>query len=681
MKTSTGSPLILGAEIVKNGVNFAIFSRHALSASLLFFKDSRDRVPYLEIPLDPTINKTGNVWYIFVEDAGQGDLYAWRFDGPHRINKGHRFNPEWILLDPYAKAITDIGGVPKGIVVSDEFDWQGTSKSKIPWKETVIYETHVRGLTIHRSSESRFPGAYKGAVEKIPYFKELGVTSVEFLPIHEFNHLEKPHKNPVTGEIMGNYWGYSTIGFFAPKGSYSSSGDNGGQVDEFREMVREFHKVGIEVILDVVYNHTAEMDRRGPVYNFRGIDNKSYYILQKDKRHYVNLSGCGNSFQCNGAAGRRLILDSLKYWYIIMGVDGFRFDLAAMFYRDKTGDWRSEPTIIRDIRDDPVLADAKLIAEPWDAAGGYNPGQFGDNSWHGWNDKFRDDVRKFWNGIKGSTGAFASRLAGSEDIFHAKESPLNSINYCTAHDGFTLKDLVSYRKKHNHQNGHNNRDGASENWSINFGCEGESDDPHIVSQRLIQAKNFILTLFLSQGVPMINGGDEFLRTQQGNNNNYRQNNETTWFNWNLLKNNREFIRFVKEVINFRSRHAALRRAAFFTGKTDANSKYPDIAWYDENCRIPDWNRKTNRLVCLINGDTEKCNDDDILILFNAEPRGKKFKLPSSCNGSAWRLVINTASEHPGDIVTSPEVSEIDNRQKFYTTARSTVVFLADRKRK
>ena len=675
---SHGSPLHLGAELLNGGVNFAIFSKNAHSVSLLLFKNAEDKFPETEIPFDPAANKTGNTWHIFVENLRQGDFYAYRIDGPHNVNGGHRFKKKNVLLDPYAKAITDIGGVPKGVIVPDDFDWQGISKPGIPWCDTIIYETHLRGLTVDRTSRCNDPGTYKGAIEKIPYLKELGITTVEFLPVHEFNHLEKPHKNPVTGERMGNYWGYSTVGFFAPKGSYSSSGNAGGQVDEFRRMVREFHRAGIEVILDVVYNHTAEMNYRGPVYNFRGIDNKSYYILQRDKRRYINLSGCGNSFYCNGSAGRRLILDSLRYWYVIMGVDGFRFDLATMFYRDEKGDWCDNSPIIRDIRDDNILSDAKLISEPWDAGGGYNPGAFGDASWCDWNDKFRDDTRKFWSRKRGATGNFASRLAGSQDMFYKKSSPLNSINFITAHDGFTLNDVVSYKKKHNHENGHSSKDGASENWSMNFGHEGETGDPKIAVKRLRQAKNFILTLFLSQGVPMLLGGDEFLRTQKGNNNAYRLDNEISWYNWNFMNKNAEFHRFVKEVIKFRKAHPVLRRDEFFAGKAESKNRYPDISWYNENCSAPAWNGNSNRLSCRLNGRSDDYHDDDLLLLFNAEPRKRVFMIPPSCNGNSWSLMVDTAAESPFDIIESSDSRALDDQKQIMLKSGSAVVLKADR---
>ncbi|MBC8279009.1 MAG: glycogen-debranching protein, partial [FCB group bacterium] len=570
----------MGARVNGGGVNFALYSKHASAVTLALFDSPADTEPCFEFALDHESNRTGEIWHVFVEGLTAGQLYGFRVNGPRGVDHGHRFKPDRILLDPYARAVADLHGLPKSVVVSDHFDWQGVPKPKIPYGDTVIYETHVKGLTIHPSAGVQNPGTYRGVIEKIPYFKDLGITALELLPVHEFNHQERPRKNPLNGDTLGNYWGYSTIAFFAPKGSYSTSGDCGRQVDEFREMVRELHRAGIEIILDVVFNHTAELNHRGPLYNFRGIDNRSYYLLQKNKMRYLNLTGCGNTFYCNQAASATLIVDCLKYWYSEMGVDGFRFDLATVFNRDRYGDWWEKSPLLEWINNEPSLAGAKLISEPWDASGGYAVGKFGGGKWCDWNDKFRDEVRSFWRGDKGMTGKFATRLSGSQDLFHTKNSPARSINFITCHDGFTLRDLVSYKKKHNRGNGDNNRDGASQNYSMNFGHEGDTPDAKINRKRIRQAKNLIAALFLSQGVPMLLGGDEFFRTQQGSNNAYCQDNEVSWYDWELLKENEELYRFVRGMIRFRREHPSLRRPCFFAGGRGRKNLPPDISWYN-----------------------------------------------------------------------------------------------------
>ena len=678
LNTSAGSPFCLGAQIVEKGVNFALFSRHADQVKLALFEHSRAAQPSIEIELDPRINRTGDIWHIAVEGIGAGMFYGFKVSGAHNPREGLRFYPRKVLLDPYTRAVTDIGGVPKGVVVNGDFDWDGTLHPRTPLKDTVIYETHVKGFTCHPSSGVEYPGAYRGVIEKIPYLKELGITAVEFLPLQEFNHRENIRINPETGVPIGNYWGYSPIAFFAPKGSYSASGDTGEQVVEFKEMVRELHRAGIEVILDVVFNHTAEMNYRGSLYSFRGLDNPAYYILRKDKRQYRNLTGCGNTVNCNHPAVTDMIIDCLRYWVSEMRVDGFRFDLATIFHRSPDGEWLENPPVIDRITNDPVLAEAKLISEPWDPRWGYRVGNFGGARWCDWNDRCRDDVRRFWRGDRSTVGAFATRIAGSSDLFRSKGSPLNSINFVTCHDGFTLWDLNCYEKKRNRGNGHNNRDGASHNFGFNFGVEGETDNETVNELRIRQAKNFFATLMLSQGVPMILGGDEFLRTQRGNNNAYCQDNDIAWYNWDLLKENAEFNRFCRMMIAFRTKHPALRRAGFFKGEESGAEINPDIRWYSFEGAPADWKPDNRRLACLIKGNEKAAEqiDNDIFIAFNSADSPIEVRIPHLPPEFRWYRAVDTGNTHPDDIYpvgSEPSVSET-GRERM--ELRSLLVLIA-----
>lgn len=680
MKASAGTAKPMGARLLEGGVNFALYSRNASSVRLVLFNRKDDEYPTTEIELNPPINRSGDIWHIFAEGLNKGQFYGWRVDGPRTTERHHCFNPRLTLLDPYARAVTDLQGTPKCVVIEDDFDWQGVPKPNIPWKDTVIYETHVRGLTAHPSSGVKHPGTFLGVIEKIPHLKDLGITAVEFMPLQEFNHHENLRLNPLTGEAVGNYWGYSSAAFFAPNGRYSSSGDCGEQVGEFREMVRQLHLAGIEVILDMVFNHTAESGNQGSVYSFKGIDNSSYYLLERDSCRYMNLTGCGNTFFCNNPPVSDFIIDCLRYWVSEMGVDGFRFDLATIFNRDQNGDWWEDPPILQRINDDPVLRNVKLISEPWDAAGGHRMGRFGGSNWGDWNDRFRDDVRRFWRGDKDSVGDFASRLAGSEDYFGSKGSPLRSVNYVTCHDGFTLNDLVSYRKKHNLANGHGGQDGASENLSSNFGVEGETGDLKITAKRIRQVKNFLATLFLSQGVPMLLGGDEFQRTQQGNNNPYCQDNEISWYNWDFVEKHREIYRFCRELIRFRKNHPALRRSKFFTDGKLNKSRTPDIGWLSENGEPQDWKAENRRLACFINGNRDdtgsNMDEADLYFMFNSTSTKCVFKISPLLHGKRWRIAIDTGAESPGDIFPTGEEPLVNDTGRYRLKPLSTAVLIA-----
>jgi glycogen operon protein len=708
-KTYPGKPLPFGATLYEHGVQFSIFSRHATSIVLQFFDKSEDKDPSSEIELDPNINKTGDIWHIFIEGIKIGKLYGYRADGHYKPEEGLRFNKNKLLLDPYTQAVTgnfnwnlsdargydinspegDIsfctidsaGGAPKCIVLGKYFDWGDDRPLKIPIRDTIIYETHIRGLTCHPSSQVKHPGTFQGLIEKIPYLKELGITAVELLPIQEFDEWEIMRKDPTSGKQLMNYWGYSTISFFAPKGRYSSSGAMGEQVREFKKMVRELHKAGIEVILDVVFNHTAEGDETGPTLCFRGLDNTIYYLLDDGGRSYRNYSGCGNTLNCNHPLVRGFILDCLLYWVVEMHVDGFRFDLASILGRDQDGRILENPPLIERIAENAVLRDTKIIAEAWDAAGAYQVGSFPGTRWAEWNGHFRDDVRRFWRGDSGMVSQLATRLAGSSDLYkESGRSPFHSINFVTCHDGFTLHDLVSYNTKHNEANGEENRDGGNENISCNYGVEGETDDGEINTIRTRQIKNFLATLMLSQGVPMLLGGDEFRRTQRGNNNAYCQNNEISWYDWNLLQKYRETFRFTKEIIAFRKRHPSLRRARFFTGRDNALNGIPDINWHGTALNKPDWSKKSRSLACLIDGsrlETDaEYDDNDLYLIFNASEKSLAFSLPKLPSGRKWWRAMDTSLPSPQDIVPDGKEVFVKPNSRYTAASRSTVVLIS-----
>jgi isoamylase len=700
--TLPGYPLPYGATLDANGTQFSIFSRHAETVTLVLYESNDPESSFEEFEFDSLQNKTGDIWHIWIEGIREGQLYGYRVDGPYFPEEGHRFNRHKLLLDPYARSISqnsfwniddargydplhdtdifstkDSGPVaPKSIVVNHEFDWFDRPL-KTPMHEMIIYEAHVKGFTFHESSECSSPGTYKGLVEKIPYLKELGVTAIELLPVHEFDMDENFRQNPQTKEILKNYWGYSTISFFAPCSHYSSSGNNGAQIYEFKEMIRDFHNAGIEIILDVVFNHTAEGDHRGPTLSFRGIDNIVYYILESDRAHYKNFSGCGNTFNCNHPLVRDFILDCLRYWVIEMHVDGFRFDLASILGRSQDGAILSNPPLIERIESDPILRNTRIIAEAWDAAGAYQVGKF-PGRWAEWNGRFRDDVRRFWRGDDKSTGAFATRISGSSDLYrHNNRSPLHSINFITSHDGFTLNDLVSYSRKHNYSNGENNRDGENQNLSYNYGIEGEQTTPFIESIRQKQIKNFMLTLMISQGVPMVTAGDEFRRTQKGNNNAYCQDNEISWVDWSLLERNKPLFIFIKSLISFRKKHPILRKRHFANNKNpqDGNS---EISWHGVHPFSPDWSDSSKFIACMLNGaaaiSENKVRDTDIYLVFNASLFNYKIELPQSPSGSQWRLVCDTAnSDHS---FYEEGVSERISDNSYRIRKQSSLIFIA-----
>jgi isoamylase len=690
-KILPGCPLPLGAHLRDNGVQFNLFSRNATSVLLLLFDRPEDESPALTIELDPALFKTGDIWHVWVEAIATGQCYAYHVRGPYRPRQGHRFNSHKLILDPHAKSLSrkppwdfnrakgydtssfmedlsfstddNTDAVPRCVIVSDAFDWQGDTPVRRPWSQTIIYETHVRGLTVHPSSGAAHPGTFCSVLEKIPYFKELGITALELLPIQEFNEKELDTANPFTGESLKNYWGYSTVSFLAPKAGYAASPADGQQVVEFKEMVRQLHKAGIEVILDVVFNHTAEGNERGPTISFRGLDNTIYYMLDNNKRLYENYTGCGNTMNCNHPVVRQFIVDCLTYWVLEMHVDGFRFDLASVMGRDQEGFIMKNPPVLEEISEHPVLRHTKLIAEAWDAAGAYQVGSFPGHLWSEWNGRYRDDVRRFWRGDPGMIGDFASRICGSADIYQKSgKEPVHSINFVTCHDGFTLNDLVSYSRKHNEVNGENSRDGTDLDYSHNYGAEGPTDDPAVEDIRLRQIKNMIATLFISRGVPLFLGGDEFRRSQQGNNNAFCQDNEVSWYNWELLKKHEEVFRFTREIIRFRLRHAALKEVTFYRDK--------DISWFNWDGGNPDWGDESRSFACRIFGE------EDLYLMFHADFADRAFKVPPAPALKKWYLAVDTSKRSPHDIAHPGEELLLRQQRRYTLAARAMVILIA-----
>jgi glycogen operon protein len=657
----SGSPLPLGAHVRANGVNFAIFSRHATGIRLDLFDRVEDAVPARTFILDAVRNKTGDIWHVWLEGIRPGQLYGFRVAGPYAPTDGHRFNPNKLVADPYARAIvpardgnwrlaagydasspekdvsfSDIdnaGSAAKCVVTHEDFDWQGDQPLRLPWTSTVIYELHVRGYTTHPSAAVQDPGTYRGLIRKIPYLKDLGVTAVELMPVQEFNEHHAWSINPKTGEPLKNFWGYDPVGFFAPKASYASVRDHDVQVLEFKEMVRAFHRAGLEIILDVVFNHTGEGNELGPTLAFRGIDNAIYYWLADDKRFYRDFTGTGQTVNASHPVVRDLILDALRYWVMEMHVDGFRFDLASVLGRDARGRVHADAPLLERIAEDPILRDAKLIAEAWDVAGAYQVGSFSQRRWAEWNGHFRDDVRRFWRGDAGMMGRFASRICGSADLYAGSgKGPECSVNFVTCHDGFTVNDLVSYAQKHNTANGEGNRDGAGENFSANYGGgEGDTADPAVEALRQRQIRNFLLTLAISRGVPLLLGGDEFRRTQGGNNNAYCQDNDTSWVDWSLAERHHDLVRFTREILAFRRGHAVLRQEAFYTER--------DMHWFDPGGRTPDWlDPEGRQLACLVRDRS----GSHLYMMFNAGTEPASFVLPRLRAPWRWRPAFDTA---------------------------------------
>ncbi len=646
----------LGATVYPEGVNFSIFSKNCERMELWLFHDADDSGPFQIISLDSSKNKSFYYWHVFVEGLGAETLYGYKVYGKYDPANGHRFDGEKLLLDPYARAVIagknyrrEAAVLPgdntpfamKSVVIdAGDYDWEGDRPPKHPYSRSVIYELHVKGFTKHPSSglspDER--GTYSGLTDKIPYLKELGITAVELMPVFQFDETD------VHSPLLKNYWGYSPLAFFAPHSSYCHTSEPQVIANEFRDMVKAFHKAGIEVILDVVFNHTTEGNHLGPVFSFRGLENSFYYILAENKEYYMDFTGCGNTLNSNHSIVRMLILDALKRWVTEMHVDGFRFDLAAVMSRDEHGNPISNPPILWEIEADPVLAQTKIIAEAWDTGGLYELGSFIGDKWAEWNGQFRDNVRRFLRGDDHVVSAFASNIAGSLSLFQKPfRDPNRSINFITCHDGFTLNDLVQYNQKHNEANGEGGSDGSNENYSSNYGVEGPADDAGIEAVRLRQIKNFFTILLLSQGTPMISMGDEVRRTQHGNNNAYCQDNETSWFNWEDVAANQALLGFVKKLIRFRTSHPIFQMEKYWALFNDSEA---NIKWHGTKLDEPDWRDDAHSIAYSLQDEA-----GNLLFHFivNAYWEPLEFELPLLAQkGKKWYPLIDTFQASPKD---------------------------------
>ena len=677
-----GNTSPLGATVTPGGVNFSVFARDCTGVELLLFDQADDANASRTITLDPKRNRTYHYWHIFVPGIGAGQLYGFRVAGPFEPQRGRRFDPGKVLIDPYGRAVAVPDGYSRGdaclpgdnaatamkSVVADPrgYDWEGDLPLKRPYSSTVIYEMHVAGFTKHPSSgvADNKRGTYAGLIEKIPYLKDLGITAVELLPIFQFD----PHDAPLG---LRNFWGYSPISFFAPHAAFSSRKGPLGPLDEFRDMVKALHRAGLEVILDVVYNHTSEGDHRGPTFCYRGFANDVYYSLAPDGS-YINHTGCGNTLNANHHVVRRMIIDSLHYWVKEMHVDGFRFDLASILSRDGQGRPLKNPPILWDIESDPALAGIKLIAEAWDAGGLYQVGSFIGDSWKEWNGEFRDDVRSFLKGDEGVISRFAARLLASPDIYgHQEREPEQSINFVTCHDGFTLNDLVSYSQKHNDANCEANRDGSDANLSWNCGIEGVTDNPAIEELRNRQVKNFMAVTLLALGTPMILMGDEVRRTQMGNNNAYCQDNKIGWFDWSKLESHQDMHRFTKELIKVRLMHNDTLAEELTLSQLLGQAR---LEWHGVHLGSPDWSHESHSIALSAWNGTKRMV---FHYMVNAYWEPLMFKLPSpdKLPGGTWHRWIDTSLASPEDIVSWDDMP-IVVADSYMLPARTLVVLIA-----
>jgi glycogen operon protein len=676
-----GRSFPLGATVYPDGVNFCIFSKSSTAVELLLFAAADDPKPSRVIVLDAKHHKTFYYWHVFVPKLTAGQVYAYRVYGPYAPDQGHRFDGNKVLLDPYATAVVGWehysreaailpgDNCPQALrsVVLDPttYDWEGDTPLCTPYAKTVIYELHVAGFTRHPSSgvAPAKRGTYAGLIEKIPYLKGLGITAVELMPIHEFDEQDaRPG--------LRNYWGYSTLAFFAPHRAYSYSKEPLGPVNEFRDMVKAFHQAGIEVILDVVFNHTAEGNEEGPTLSFRGLENRAYYILEKDLTYYSNYTGCGNTVRANHEVVARLIIDCLRYWVDVMHVDGFRFDLASCLSRGKLGQPMEDPPLLWAIESDPVLAGTKIIAEAWDAGGLYQVGSFIGDRFAEWNGPFRDDVRRFIKSDRGMINQFAARILGSPDIFPQPDRETNrSINFVTCHDGFTLNDLVSYNEKHNEDNGEQSRDGANDNYSWNCGVEGETTDLEVTRLRDRQVRNFLTALLLSQGTPMLLMGDEVRRTQLGNNNAYCQNNEVSWFDWSLTETHADLLRFVQGMIHLTQSLNLYQQERLLELSV---SHKPHLLWHGLKLGKPDWGDDSHSLsFSLFHPDAQ----EHLHVMFNAYWKPLTFELPTLEPGNGWYQIVDTSLSSPEDFQ-DPQTAPRIQKATYPVNARSSVVLMS-----
>ncbi|HEY0757419.1 MAG TPA: glycogen debranching protein GlgX [Ktedonobacteraceae bacterium] len=672
-----GTPHPLGTTIDQDGVNFSFYANGAVSASLLLFEHPDDSLPAQVIAFSPTQNKTFSFWHMYIKGLNQRAgrvYYAFRVNGPNDPSgKGERYNGNKVLIDPYARGNYDqlwqrqdalgpgdnVATSMRSVLIDpSNYDWEGDQPLKHRWNETIIYEMHVRGFTQSSTAGCFCPGTFRGVIEKIAYLQSLGITAVELLPVFDFDQKQVMGTNPVTDQPLTNYWGYDPIAYFAPQASYCVSPEMGEHLNEFRDMVKALHRAGIEVILDVVFNHTGEGNENGPTISLKGLANSTYYLLTpQDKQYYWNFSGAGNTVNANHPVTSKLITDALEYWVKEMHVDGFRFDEAVILTRAENGAPMVHPPLIWQIELSDVLASTKVIAEPWDAGGLYEVGTFPGQRWGVWNGRYRDALRRFVKGASGwlenqtITARVATVMAGSADIFQSGgELPTNSVNFFTSHDGFTLNDLVSYNDKHNEANGQNNTDGINDNWSWNCGHEGPSADPVVEALRERQARNCLAILLLSQGTPMFVAGDEVRRTQQGNNNAYCQDNELSWFDWSLVEKHAPLLRFCQKMIAFRQQHSILRRAQFFNGQKNSRG-LQDIAWHGCRLNSPGWFDPACHVLSITMGgltDAQDGQEDDLHIILNMDQQDLDFDLPA-VPGRAWLKVIDTSRPSPADI--------------------------------
>jgi isoamylase len=676
-----------GATIRSKGVNFCVFTRFAEQVELLLFEHADSKSPFQTIPLDPRINRTFFFWHVLVKGLPVGTYYCWRAHGPSDTKEsGCRYDPDKALIDPWAATIDqrlwdrkaacgpgkNVATAMRSQVVVDDYDWESDEALHVPLHDAVIYELHVGGFTRHDSSGVAHPGTFEAVADKIPYLKALGITHVELMPVMAFDTQDVP---PNTATLaLENYWGYSTHSFYAPHPGYSVEPQRAR--NEFRDMVKDLHKADIGVILDVVFNHTAEGGADGPTINFKGLGNEIFYHLDpSDGRIYRDYTGCGNTVNCNHPMVTRFLIDCLEYWVREMHVDGFRFDLASALARGEDGSPQYHAPFLWSTELSPVLGRAHIIAEAWDAAGLYQVGDFSGYRWAEWNGRYRDVIRGFVRGDKGLIAEVATRIAGSSDLYaHRGRLPINSINFVTCHDGFTLADLVSYESKHNEANGEDNRDGHDHNVSSNYGTEGDTDVPAILSLRHRQARNFIAILMLSQGVPMLLAGDEVLRSQLGNNNGYCQNNALSWLDWGLVERNRDMLDFTRAMIAFRHRHPTLSRERFFTGEPDRDQDIPDIRWYGRELAQPDWDDADSRMLAFTLAGTQV--DEPVLhVMLNMGEGSEDFAVPE-LPGIGWGLAIDTTRE-PWFFDPLDGSSEVHNG---YRLPERAVVVLEGRKR-
>ena len=689
LKLRAGRPYPFGATVIGNAVNFSVYSRYATDCTLVLFQNKEDE-PFVEIPFQKGF-RMGNVFSMMVFDLDFEDIeYGYRMDGPFNPQEGHRFDKTKILLDPYAKLIAgrNVWGVQpdwnskyqyRARIVYDDFDWEDDFPLEKNVGDLVIYEMHVRNFTCDSSSGVSHPGTFAGISEKIPYLKDLGVNCVELMPIHEFDEFENSKPSPVDGRMLYNVWGYSNVGFFAPKAAYASTGRFGMQVDELKNTIKQLHANGIEVILDVVFNHTAEGNENGPYISYRGIDNKTYYMLTPDG-YYFNFSGCGNTLNCNNPNVRDMIVESLRYWVTDYHVDGFRFDLAAILGRDQNGCPMSNPPLLESLAHDPILGKTKLIAEAWDAGGLYQVGSFPSwGRWAEWNGKYRDSIRRFLKSDEHVLQDVKERICGSPDLYAGQNRGIKaSVNFITAHDGFTLMDLVSYNGKHNEANGEDNRDGEDNNNSWNCGWEGECNDPGINFLRHKQVKNAISLLMMSQGIPMILSGDEMGNTQFGNNNAYCQDNEIGWLDWKNLERNSDLYNFFRRIIAFRKAHPVLHHEYHFGYCDYKNTGYPDVSWHGVKAWDPSASYDNLTAAFMLNGmyaEQDGKADDFIYVAMNMHWDMHGFELPQLPEGQQWYVFVNTDVAYPADITELGEEVLLDNQQEILVGSRSIIILV------